>query len=166
VAAGLLCHVLGGGMSSRLFLELREKHALCYQIGSFTSNYGDSGALQIAAGCATAKARELAQRTMAECARLAADGPSHAELDRAKLQLRTSLVFSQESTGSRMFSLAHQAMHLDSILGLDQQLAEIDAATPEQVGRVGREILAPESVGVSALGTKRGCEIKAYDLQC
>jgi len=164
VASDLLCHVLGGGMSSRLFLELREKRALCYQIGSFASHYGDSGALQIAAGCATAKARELVQRAMAECARLAADGPTQAELDRAKLQLRTGLVFGQESTGSRMFSLAHQAMHLDSIMDLDRQLAEIDGATLEQVRGVAKKTLAPESVGVSALGTKRGCEIRACDL--
>jgi len=164
IAANLLCHILGGGMSSRLFLELREKHALCYQIGSFTSHYTDSGALQVVASCAASKARELVQRTMAECKRLAADGPTQTELDRAKLQLRTSLVFSQESTSSRMFSIAHQAMHMDSILDIDQQLTEIDATNLEQVCRVANEILAPELAGISALGTKRGCDIRLLDL--
>ncbi|MDR0498432.1 MAG: insulinase family protein, partial [Holophagales bacterium] len=163
VAANLLCNILGGGMSSRLFLELREKHALCYQIGSYTSHYCDSGALQIAASCAASKARELVQRAMAECWRLAAYGSTQAELDRAKLQLRTSLVFSQESSGSRMFSIAHQAMHMDSILDIDQQLAEIDNITLEQVCRVAREILVPELVGISALGIKRGSEIRFHD---
>lgn len=165
IAANLMCHILGGGMSSRLFLELREKHALCYQIGSYTTHYRDSGAIQIVAGCAPGKARELVRRALAECKRLAADGPTPLELDRAKLQLRTSLVFSQESTSSRMFSIAHQAMHMDGILDIDQQLAEIDAATLEQLCRVAGEILVPELAGVSALGTKRGCEIRLLDLQ-
>jgi predicted Zn-dependent peptidase len=164
IASNLLCHILGGGMSSRLFLELREKHALCYQIGSFNSHYRDSGAIQIVAGCATGKARELVRRTMAECRRLASKGPSQAELDRTKLQLRTSLVFTQESTGSRMFSIAHQAMHLDSILDIDQQLAEIDAIELGQLCGVAKELLVPELVGISALGTKKGCDIRQCDL--
>jgi predicted Zn-dependent peptidase len=164
IAANLLCNILGGGMSSRLFLELREKHALCYQIGSYTSHYSDSGALQIAASCASNKARELARRAMVECYRLAANGPTQAELDRAKLQLRTSLVFSQESSGSRMFSIAHQAMHMDGVLNMDQQLTEIDDVTLEHVSRVAGEILVPELAGISALGTKRGCEIRACDV--
>jgi len=165
IAANLLCHILGGGMSSRLFLELREKHALCYQIGSYTTHYSDSGSIQIAASCASGKARELVQRAMAECIKLATNGPTQLELDIAKLQLRTSLVFSQESTSNRMFSIAHQAMHMDSILNIDQQLAEIDAATLEQVCRVARETLVPELAGVSALGTRKGCEIRVLDLR-
>jgi len=163
IAANLLCNILGGGMSSRLFLELRERHALCYQLGSYTSHYSDSGALQIAAACAANKVRELVKRALAECGRLAANGSTQAELDRAKLQLRTSLVFSQESNSSRMFSIAHQAMHMGSILDIDQQLAEIDDVTLEQVNRVAGEILVPELVGISALGTKRGCEIRDCD---
>jgi predicted Zn-dependent peptidase len=164
VAASILCHILGGGMSSRLFFELREKRALCYQIGSFTTNYCDSGALQIVASCASNKARELVRCTMDECRRLADDGPSQAELDRTKLQLRTSLVFSQESTGSRMFSIAHQAMYMDSIMDMDQQLTEIDAIALEHVCRVAKKILIPKMVGISALGAKKAFEIRLCDL--
>ena len=164
IAANLLCHILGGGMSSRLFLELREKQALCYQIGSFICHYADSGALQATASCASNNARELTQRAMAECRRMAVSGPTQAELDRAKLQLRTSLVFSQESSGSRMFSIAHQAMHMDSILDIDQQLGEIDATTHGHVCRVAKEILATDFVGILALGTKKGCEIRLSDI--
>ncbi|MCL1894197.1 MAG: insulinase family protein [Holophagaceae bacterium] len=164
IASTLLCHILGGGMSSRLFLELREKHGLCYQIGSFTSHFKDSGALQVVASCASSNAPELVKRTLAECRRLAENGPSQDELDRAKLQLRTSLVFSMESTGSRMFSLAHQAMHMDRIIDIDQQLIEIDATDLEQVCRVAGELLVPELVGISTLGTKKGYEIRPSDL--
>jgi len=164
VASAILCHILGGGMSSRLFLELREKRALCYQIGSYSSHYRDSGALQIVASCAPNKARELVNRTMAECGHLAECGPSRAELDRAKLQLKTSLVFSQESTSSRMFSVAHQAMHMEKILDMDQQLAEIDSAEPEAICRVAKTILDPRLVGIVALGVKTGSNIRLSDL--
>ena len=163
-AANLLGYVLGGGMSSRLFMELREKHALCYQVGSYLSQYRDTGALQIAASCAPDRAQELVQRTVAECAKVRRDGVTADELDRAKLQLRSSLVLNQESSSSRMFALAHQAIHMDRILGLDQQIREIDRVDLEQVHRVAMEVLTPEAFGVSALGTGRANGIRRRDL--
>jgi predicted Zn-dependent peptidase len=163
-AAHLLSHILGGGMASRLFMELRERRGLCYQVGSYLSPYADTGALQISASCAPAQLRELVQRTMAECARIREKGVEADELERAKLQARTGLVFSQESSSSRMFSLAHQAIHLGQLRSLDQQMAEIEAVTPDAVLRVAEELLDPSQLGVSALGTKRGCDIRAQDL--
>ena len=164
VAVNLLSHVLGGGMSSRLFMELREKHALCYQIGSYLSHYRDTGALQIMASCASDKARELVQRAVAECGRLAAQGATEEELHRAKLQARTSLVFSQESTSARMFTLAHQAIHMDRILDLDGQMQEIDAVNLDHLNRVAIETLDPAAMAVSALGTKKTGAIRKQDL--
>jgi len=164
-AANLLGYVLGGGMSSRLFMEIREKHALCYQVGSYLSQYRDTGALQIAASCAPERAQELVQRTVAECAKVRRDGVTAGELDRAKLQLRSSLVLNQESSSSRMFALAHQALHMDRLLSLDQQLEEIDRVDLEQLARVAREVLVPEAFGVSALGTGRATGIRRRDLQ-
>jgi predicted Zn-dependent peptidase len=164
VAVNLLSHVLGGGMSSRLFMELREKHALCYQVGSYLSHYRGTGALQISASCAPDKARELVQRGASECARLAKEGATSDELERAKLQARTSLVFSQESTSARMFSLAHQAIHMEGIRDLDAQIAEIDAVDLDALNRVAREVLRPDRLGVSALGTRRQREIRKEDL--
>lgn len=164
VAANLLSHVLGGGMSSRLFMELREKHALCYQIGSYLTHYRDGGALQISASCASDKARELVQRGVAECLRLASHGATQQELDRAKLQARTGLVFSQESSSARMFAMAHQAIHMDRIRDLDAQIAEIDAVDLDGLNRVAREILRPDRLAVSALGTRKQAEIRKADL--
>ena len=163
-AVGLLSHVLGGGMSSRLFMELREKHALCYQVGSYVSHYQETGALQVMASCAPEKVRELVGRALAECRRLLAEGISAEELERAKLQARTGLVFSQESTSARMFSLAHQAIHMGDILDLDGQIAEIDAVGLDQLHRVAREVLRPETMAISALGTRRGAGIRKQDL--
>ncbi|MBI1753002.1 MAG: insulinase family protein [Acidobacteria bacterium] len=163
-AAHLLSHVLGGGMASRLFMELRERRGLCYQVGSYVSPYADTGALQISASCAPAQLRELVQRTVTECARVREQGVADDELDRAKLQARTSLVFSQESSSSRMFSLAHQAIHLGELRSLDQQMAEIEAVTTADVLRVARQLLDPAQLGVSALGTRRGADIRPKDL--
>jgi predicted Zn-dependent peptidase len=163
-AAHLLSHVLGGGMASRLFMELRERRGLCYQVGSYMSPYADTGALQISASCAPAQLRELVKRTMAECARIREKGVEADELERAKLQARTGLVFSQESSSSRMFSLAHQAIHLGELRSLDEQMAEIEAVTPDAVLRVAQELLDPAQVGLSALGTRRGCDIRLQDL--
>jgi len=163
-AAHLLSHVLGGGMASRLFMELRERRGLCYQVGSYLSPYADTGALQISASCAPAQLRELVSRTMAECARIRAKGVEGDELVRAKLQARTSLVFSQESSSSRMFSLAHQAIHTNELRSLDQQMEEIEAVTPGDLMRVAQNLLDPAQLGVSALGTRRGCDIRPQDL--
>lgn len=165
VAVNLLSHILGGGMSSRLFMELREKNALCYQVGSYISHYQGTGALQIAASCAADKARELVQRAVAECRRMLEHGIALEELERAKLQARTTLVFGQESTSARMFTLAHQALHMDRILDLDEQIAEIDAVDLDQLHRVAREVLKPECLAVAALGTRKGKEIRKPDLE-
>jgi predicted Zn-dependent peptidase len=163
-AAHLLSHVLGGGMASRLFMELRERRGLCYQVGSYLSPYADTGALQISASCAPAQLRELVSRTMAECARVRAKGVESDELERAKLQARTSLVFSQESSSSRMYSLAHQAIHHGELRSLDEQMAEIEAVTPGDLMRVAQDLLDPAQIGLSALGTRRGCDIRPQDL--
>ena len=164
VAVNLLSHILGGGMSSRLFMELREKHALCYQVGSYVSHYQETGALQIMASCAPDKARELVRRSAVECRRLLEDGITAEELERSKLQARTSLVFSQESTSARMFSLAHQAIHMGRMLDLDGQIAEIDAVELDQLHRIAQEVLRPEVMAISALGTRKGSEIRKQDL--
>ena len=163
-AAHLLSHVLGGGMASRLFMELRERRGLCYQVGSYLSPYADTGALQISASCAPTQLRELVSRTLAECARIRAKGVASDELERAKLQARTGLVFSQESSSSRMFSLAHQAIHHGELRSLDQQMAEIEVVTPGDLMRVACDLLDPAQLGLSVLGTRRGCDIRPQDL--
>lgn len=165
VALSLLSHILGGSPSSRLFMELREKHALCYQVGCFLSHYSDCGALQIAASCAQDKARELVKRSADECIRLARQGVNQDELDRAKIHAQTNLVFSLESVSSRMFSLAYQALHMDRIRNLDEQIKEINAVDLDKLNQVAEETLSPDRFSVAALGTKKGREIRPEDLK-
>ncbi|HXC16822.1 MAG TPA: pitrilysin family protein [Holophagaceae bacterium] len=160
----LLSHILGGGMASRLFMELRERRGLCYQVGSFHTPYADTGALQISAGCAPAQARELVSRAMAECLKLRSNLVPAEELERAKRQAKVGLVFGQESAASRMFSIAHQSLHWGGPLSLDAQLAEIEAVTPEDLRRVADAILRPETLGLAALGIPKAHQIRASDL--
>ncbi len=164
VAVNLLSQILGGGMSSRLFMELREKRALCYQVGTYVSFYRGAGALQISASCTSDRTREFVQRTLGECARLREGGATQEELDRAKLQARTGLVFGQESVASRMFTLAHQTIHQGRTYTLDEMMAEIDAVDLEALNRCARDVLRPEAFGVAALGTRRSHELRARDL--
>jgi len=163
-AFSLLAHVLGGGMSSRLFLELRERRGLCYQVSAYPTPYRDAGALQIAASCAPANARELVRRALAECRSLAEKGLPEEELERARLQARTSLVFSQESSSSRMFTLAHQAIHFGRVQSLDEQMAEIQEVTPACVQRAAQRWLDTSALGLVNLGARRGSEIRDQDL--
>lgn len=163
-AFSLLAHVLGGGMSSRLFMELRERRGLCYQVSAYPTPYRDTGSLQIAASCAPGNARELVQRALAECVRVAEKGVPEEELERARLQARTSLVFSQESSSSRMFTLAHHAIHLGRVQSLDEQMAEIQEVTPEHLKRIAREWMKPADLGLVSLGARKGSEIRDKDL--
>lgn len=160
----LLSHILGGGMASRLFMELRERRGLCYQVGSFHTPYADTGALQISAGCAPAQARELVSRALAECLKLRSELVPEEELERAKRQAKVSLVFGQESASARQFSIAHQALHWGGPLSLDAQLAEIEAVTPADLRRVADAILRPEMLGLAALGIPKAQAIRASDL--
>jgi predicted Zn-dependent peptidase len=104
------------------------------------------------------------QRSLEACELLRRDGITASELERAKLQARTSLAFSQESSSARMFSLAHQAIHQGGVTSLDAQIAEIDGVDLTQVQRVARALLDPALLGVSALGTRKGKEVRAKDL--
>jgi predicted Zn-dependent peptidase len=163
-AFSLLAQVLGGGMSSRLFMELRERRGLCYQVSAYPTPYRDAGAMQVSASCAPENARELVQRALAECYRLTTTEVPEEELERARLAARTSLVFSQESSSSRMFTLAHQAIHLGGVQSVDEQVAEIQAVTPAALQRVAKAWLDPAALGLVGLGTKKGREIREKDL--
>ena len=104
-ALGVLNNVLGGGMSSRLFQEIREKRGLAYSVYSYTSQYADAGLFGVYAGCAPGKVDEVLALTRDELARVAADGLTDDEVARGKGMLKGSLVLGLEDTGSRMSRL-------------------------------------------------------------
>ena len=101
-ALGVLNAALGGGMSSRLFQEVREKRGLAYSVYSYAAQYAGAGLFGVYAGCAPAKVDQVLDLCRDELARVAEHGITDEELDRGKGQLRGSLVLGLEDTGSRM----------------------------------------------------------------
>jgi predicted Zn-dependent peptidase len=131
-ATQVLSTLLGGGMSSRLFQEIREKRGLVYSIYSFASPFQDGGLFAIYAGTGEDQAEELVPVTLEELKRVQTDITAE-ELARAKAQLRASLLMSLESTGSRCEQLARQLQVHGRIIPVEETKARIAAVTVEQV---------------------------------
>jgi predicted Zn-dependent peptidase len=140
-ALGVLNNVLGGGMSSRLFQEIREKRGLAYSVYSYTSQYADSGVFGVYAGCAPGKVDEVLAITRDELARVAGSGVGAEEVARGKGMYKGSLVLGQEDTGSRMSRLGKGELLYHEVLGIDDILARVDAVTPDAIREVAAEVL-------------------------
>ncbi|WP_370614660.1 M16 family metallopeptidase [Mumia sp. Pv 4-285] len=128
-ALGVVNAVLGGGMSSRLFQEIREKRGLAYSVYSFGANYADAGMLGVYAGCAPGKLGDVLKVVRDELGAFAEHGPSLDELERGKGQLKGSVVLGLEDPASRMSRIAKADLLNGEIAGLDEMLAKIDAVT-------------------------------------
>mgnify|MGYP000567749330 CR=1 FL=1 len=134
-AAALLSTILGGGMSSRLFQEIREKRGLVYSIYAFHSAYRDSGIFGIYAGTSQEKANELLHVTVNELQHLSKTDFS-ADLNRAKAQLKASLMMSLESTSSRCEQLASQ-MHIHGHpIKTHEILQKVERVTPDHIKHI------------------------------
>ncbi|MCO5992325.1 M16 family metallopeptidase [Actinoallomurus rhizosphaericola] len=140
-ALGVLNAALGGGMSSRLFQEIREKRGLAYSVYSYNSQYADTGIFGVYAGCLPAKVDEVLEICRDEVAKVAEHGITEEELERGKGQLRGSFVLGLEDTGSRMSRIGKSELVYDSLLSVDDILGRIEAVTLDDVRTVGREIL-------------------------
>lgn len=151
-ALRLFAEALGGGMSSRLFQEAREKRGLAYNIDAFSETYADMGVLGVYAGCAAKDAAETA-RVCAEQIRALADAPDEAELARAKAQLKGALFMSRESALSRAETAAGQTLLFDRLIPSAELAAGIDAVSVDDLRRVGERALAGASARV-VLGPK------------
>jgi predicted Zn-dependent peptidase len=148
-ALGVLNAALGGGMSSRLFQEIREKRGLAYSVYSYTAQYADSGIFGVYAGCQPAKAEEVLSICRDEVAKAAAESLTEEELDRGKGQLRGAMVLGLEDTGSRMSRIGKSELVYESLLPVDEVLARIEAVTLDDVRAVAGEVLtAPQALTV------------------
>ncbi|MER7440963.1 M16 family metallopeptidase [Micromonospora avicenniae] len=148
-ALGVLNNVLGGGMSSRLFQEIREQRGLAYSVYSYASQYADSGLFAVYAGSAPGKVDEVLELTRAELARVAADGLTEAEIARGKGMSKGSFVLGLEDTGSRMSRLAKGELLYGDLMPVNELLARVDAVTIEDVNALAADLLArPMSLAV------------------
>nr|WP_297427349.1 pitrilysin family protein [uncultured Actinotalea sp.] len=143
----VLTTALGGGMSSRLFQEIRERRGLAYSTYAFTSQHADAGVFGLYAGCTPAKVDEVLDLLHREWDRLAADGITEAELERSIGQLSGGLVLGLEDSGSRMSRLGKAELVHGVLLSQEESLERIRAVTREQVQELAAELAArPRSV--------------------
>lgn len=124
--------VLSGGMSARLFTEVREKRGLCYSVSASHDTLKDRGAVVCYAGTRSEKAQETLDVTVAELKRLR-DGIEQDEVDRVKAALKTSLVMQQESTSARASSMASDWFYLGRVRSVDEVQAAVDGLTPASI---------------------------------
>jgi len=138
----LLNNVLGGGMSSRLFQEIREKRGLAYSVYSYHSAHSDVGTLTVYAGTAPKHTREVYELTLDLLGELASGGLTEEELRRGKEQLKGNLILSLESTGSRMNRLGKNELMLGRHDTLDELLAKIESITLADVDEMIRRLMS------------------------
>lgn len=165
-ACYILNTVLGGGMSSRLFQNIREKRGLAYAVGSGITSFHDVGCLSVYAGTATENARQVVELTLEEFRQLKSHPLGDEELQRAKDYLKGSMLLSLESTPSRMSNLARQEMVFGRHISLDEIAAGIDAVTTEDVRDVARELFVRDHIALTVLGPLNGLKITRRDLAC
>ncbi|HLY63279.1 MAG TPA: pitrilysin family protein [Terriglobia bacterium] len=165
-ACFILNTVLGGGMSSRLFQNIREKRGLAYAVFSGISSFRDTGCLNVYAGTSTANARQVVDLTLEEFHQLKSKSLPDDEVQRAKDYLKGSMLLSLESTPSRMSNLARQEMIFGRHISLDEIAAGIDAVTTEDVRQVARELFVRDEIALTILGPLNGMKISRRDLAC
>ena len=141
-ALGVLNAALGGGMSSRLFQEVREKRGLAYSVYSYHAQYADTGLFGVYAGCVPRKVDDVLAICREELDKVAAAGITFEELERGKGQLRGSMVLGLEDTGSRMSRIGKAELVYGEQLSVDDVLARIDSVTLDEVTEVAADVLS------------------------
>jgi predicted Zn-dependent peptidase len=141
-----LNHVLGGGLSSRLFQKIREERGLAYSIGSDRVAYDDAGALAVSVGTAPEHAHEVLALIEQEFDQLMSSGITERELDVARGHLRADLLLSLEDSGARMSRIGASLMLHGQVLSVDDLLAKIDAITLDSVREVAGRVLSGERI--------------------
>lgn len=144
--------ILGGGMSSRLFQEIREKRGLAYSVYSFTPSYSDAGLVGLYAGCSPAKAPQVAELMLGEFARLARDGVSAAEVERAIGQLSGASALALEDSDTRMSRLGRSELTLGEFVDLDESLRRLTLVTRDDIGALADDLVA-RPLSIAAVGT-------------
>ena len=154
-AAQLLSGVLGGGMSSRLFQEVREKRGLCYSIYAFHWSLEDTGVFGVHAATGPDDVKQLMEVVTSELMR-AADDISQAELDRARAQLRAGLLMILESPSGRAGQIARQMMLYGRVIPLEELVATIDAIPLAAVRDLAGAIITGSAPTIAAVGPSKG----------
>jgi len=144
--------LLGGGMSSRLFQEVREKRGLVYTIYSHASGFHDTGLFTIYAATSKAAYNKLLKVVFRELARVRKEGVGRAELDRTLAQMKGHIMLGLESTDSRMGRLAKDEIYFGRHFSLKETLSGVEKVTRRQVHKLAKELLDPAEMSLTVLG--------------
>jgi predicted Zn-dependent peptidase len=147
----VLASILGGGMSSRLFQEVREKRGLCYSVFAFGTTYEDTGQLGVYAATSPDHTPDLLDVTATVMMSMV-DEITEKEIDRAKAQLKTSIVMNLESASSRADQIARQFLAFGEVPEMSTLIKKIEAVTSEQVRKLAKEIFRSAPPSLSAVG--------------
>ena len=153
-ALDLLSVILGEGMSSRLFLELRERQGLVYHVGTAISRFQDAGALAVSAATTPEKGALAVQSILGEFEKMKA-GISDAELAKAKEMAKGRLLLRLEDTRGMAFWVGGQELLLGRVLTVDEAVGHIDAVSAEEVVGLARDLLVPERMSLAVVGPYR-----------
>jgi predicted Zn-dependent peptidase len=153
-ATHLFAHLLGGGLTSRLWHEVRENRGLAYSIDAFHWPFSDSGLFGIGAGTAGRDVSELIEVTL-ECMRRATEEISEIEMARAKAQMKVALLTALETPGGRIERIARQLLSWGRILPSDEIVLKVDALSPEEVRAAGHRLLQGAPT-LAAIGPIKG----------
>jgi predicted Zn-dependent peptidase len=165
-ACYVLNTLLGGGMSSRLFQNIRERQGLAYAVFSELSPYRDTGCLSIYAGTSVGSAKKVVDSIVKEFRQLKDELVPADELRRAKDHLKGSLMLSLESTSSRMSNLARQEMYFGRFFSLDELVESIESVSDEDVRRIARTFFDTRQIALTVLGNLEDFRITRDDLMC
>src|SRR5437588_1631679 len=141
-AFGVVNSALGGGMSSRLFQEIREKRGLAYSVYSYHSMFAETGLFAVYAGTTPSRAKEVLALARRELADVAEHGVTQEEFDRARGHMKGSLVLSLEDTSGRMSRIGRSEISHGEILSVDEVLARIDAVGQDESRQVARDVFS------------------------
>jgi len=158
-AVSVVNSILGGGMSSRLFQNIREKQGLAYAIFSEMHSYRDAGALSVYAGTSLETAEQLVRSVLDEFRSLKDEPLDAEELRRAKDHLKGATLLALEGSGSRMNSLARYHMYFGRHFTVPELIAMLEAVTAEDVQQIAREFFAPGRVAASVVGNLNGFDL-------
>lgn len=153
-ATHLFAHILGGGLTSRLWHEVRENRGLAYSIDAFHWPFSDCGLFGIGAGTAGADVAELMNVTL-ECTRKATDDISEIEMTRAKAQMKVALLTALETPGGRIERVARQLLSWGRIVSSNEIVRKVDALSVEQVREAGRRLMQGAPT-LAAIGPIKG----------
>ena len=162
----ILNTLLGGGMSSRLFQNIREKQGLAYAVFSELNPYRDTGCLSIYAGTSAEAAGKVVELILKEFRQLKQELVPEDELRRAKDHLKGSLMLSLESTSSRMSNLARQEMYFGRFFSLDELVESIETVTADHIQLIAQKFFDQKQIALTVLGNLEGFKIGREDLAC